>query len=65
MQGIKALAGIRCRGSVELSDGTKVIDSSEGEIIFSKEGGISGICVMDFRQGRGSLLDKGVKPVVS
>ena len=65
MQGIKALAGIRCRGKVELSDGSKVVDSSEGEIIFSKEGGISGICVMDISGMAVSLLDKGVKPVVT
>ena len=64
MQGIKSLAGIRCRGKVELSDGSKVVDSSDGEIIFSKEGGISGICVMDISGIAVSLLDKGVKPVV-
>lgn len=65
MQGIKALAGIRCRGSVELLDGSKVIDYSEGEIIFSKEGGISGICVMDISGRAVSLIDKGVKAVVT
>lgn len=65
MQGIKALAGIRCKGKVDLSDGSKTIDSSEGEIIFSKEGGISGICVMDISGAAVKLLDKGVKPVVT
>ena len=65
MQGIKALAGIRCRGSVELSDGSKIIDSSDGEIIFSKEGGISGICVMDISGKAVSLIDKGIKAVVT
>ena len=64
MQGIKALAGIRCKGRVELFDGSKVVDSSEGEIIFSKEGGISGICVMDISGAAVRLIDKGVKPVV-
>ena len=64
MQGIKALAGIRCKGSVALSDGSRTVDSSDGEIIFSKEGGISGICVMDISGKAVSLLDKGVKPVV-
>ena len=63
MQGIKALAGIRCRGRVDLYDGNKVVDSSEGEIIFSKEGGISGICVMDISGSAVRLLDKGVMPV--
>lgn len=65
MQRIKALAGIRCKGKVDLSDGSKTIDSSEGEIIFSKEGGISGICVMDISGTAVKLLDKGVKPVVT
>lgn len=63
--GIKALAGIRCKGSVALSsDGSAVIDSSEGEIIFTKEGGISGICVMDISGRAVELLDNGKKPVV-
>lgn len=65
MQGIKVLAGIRCRGSVELSDGAKVVNSSAGEIIFSKEGGISGICVMDISGKAVNLIDKGIKPVVT
>ena len=65
MQGIKALAGIRCKGKVDLSDGSKTIDSSEGEIIFSKEGGISGICVMDISGAAVKLLDKGVNPAVT
>ena len=65
MHGIKALAGIRCKGTVELTDGPKTVDSSEGEIIFSKEGGISGICVMDISGAAVKLLDKGVKPVVT
>lgn len=64
MQGIKALSGIRCKGRVDLSDGAKVVDSSQGEIIFSKEGGISGICVMDISGKAVSLMDKGVKSVV-
>ena len=63
MQGIKVLAGIRCKGRVDLSDGNKVVDSSDGEIIFSKEGGISGICVMDVSGTAVKLLDKGIKPV--
>ena len=64
MAGIKALAGIRCRGKVELTDGKTVTDSSEGEVIFSKEGGISGICVMDISGKAAAMLDKGIKPYV-
>lgn len=66
MQGIKALAGIRCKGSVRLlAGGKETADHSEGEVIFSKEGGISGICVMDISGTAVSLMDKGVRPVVS
>ena len=36
LPGIKALAGIRCRGSVTLALYGNAVDSSEGEIIFSK-----------------------------
>lgn len=64
MAGIKALAGIRCRGTVELTDGKTVVDKSEGEVIFSKEGGISGICVMDISGKAAAMLDKGIKPSV-
>lgn len=64
MPGIKALAGIRCRGKVSVSpDGTNAAGSSEGEIIFSKDGGISGICVMDVSGKAVEMLDKGQKPV--
>lgn len=66
MQGIKALAGIRCRGRVELtSDGNTVMESSEGEVIFSKEGGISGICIMDISGKAVGMVNKGTKPVVA
>lgn len=65
MPGIKALAGIRCRGRVDLTDGNTVVCSSEGEIIFSKEGGISGICVMDISGQAAAMLDKGLKPSVT
>lgn len=64
LNGIKALAGIRCRGKVTLTSDGNTIDSSEGEIIFSKEGGISGICVMDVSGKAVNLLEKGKKPVV-
>lgn len=65
MAGIKALAGIRCRGIVELTDGKAVLDYSEGEVIFTKEGGISGICVMDISGKAVEMLDRGNKPTVN
>ncbi|MBP5775750.1 MAG: aminoacetone oxidase family FAD-binding enzyme [Clostridiales bacterium] len=64
MAGIKALAGIRCRGMVTLTDGKAIIDLSRGEFIFSKEGGISGICVMDISGKAAAMLDTGIKPRV-
>lgn len=58
--GIKALAGIRCRGDVKIVDGEgRVRDHSEGEILFTKEGGISGICVMDVSCTVVDLLENG------
>lgn len=58
--GIKALAGIKCRGDVKILDGNgKVRDKSKGEILFTKEGGISGICVMDVSDTVVRLLDSG------
>ena len=58
--GIKALAGIRCRGEVKILDGNGIQkDSSEGEILFTKEGGISGICVMDVSDTAVRLIDGG------
>lgn len=66
MQGIKALAGIRCKGSVKLlAGGSDTADYSEGEVIFSKDGGISGICVMDISGTAVGLMDKGIKVIVS
>ncbi|MBO4681325.1 MAG: aminoacetone oxidase family FAD-binding enzyme [Clostridiales bacterium] len=63
LPGIKALAGIRCRGSVTLDLYGNAVDASEGEIIFSKDGGISGICVMDVSGKAVEMLGKGQKPV--
>lgn len=67
--GIKALAGIKCRGDVKILDGNgKVRDKSKGEILFTKEGGISGICVMDVSDTVVRLLDSGeenIKAVVN
>ena len=58
--GIKGLAGIRCRGDVKIIDSKGNIKaSSEGEILFTKEGGISGICVMDVSDSVVRLIDNG------
>lgn len=58
--GIKGLAGIRCRGEVKIIDSKGVIKAkSEGEILFTKEGGVSGICVMDVSDSVVRLIDNG------
>ena len=58
--GIKGLAGIRCRGDVKIVDSSNTIRAkSEGEILFTKEGGISGICVMDVSDSVVQLIDNG------
>ena len=58
--GIKGLAGIRCRGEVKIIDSKGVIKAkSEGEILFTKEGGVSGICVMDVSDSVVQLIDNG------
>ena len=60
IDGIKALAGIKCRGEVKIINGEgSVRDQSEGEILFTKEGGISGICVMDVSDTAVKLIDSG------
>ena len=64
MTGIKAMAGIRCRGDVKIVGSDGVIKArSEGEILFTKEGGISGICVMDVSDSVVRLFDEGDKDV--
>ena len=64
MTGIKAMAGIRCRGDVKIVGRDGVIKArSEGEILFTKEGGISGICVMDVSDSVVRLFDEGDKDV--
>lgn len=58
--GIKGLAGIRCRGEVKIIDSKGVIKAkSEGEILFTKDGGVSGICVMDVSDSVVQLIDNG------
>ena len=60
MPGIKGMAGIRCRGDVKIVDSNGNIKAqSEGEILFTKEGGISGICVMDVSDSVVRLFENG------
>lgn len=60
MTGIKGMAGIKCRGDVKIVGSDGVIRArSEGEILFTKEGGISGICVMDVSDSVVKLFDEG------
>ena len=64
MPGIKAMAGIRCRGDVKIVDSNGYVKAeSEGEILFTKEGGISGICVMDVSDSVVQLFEAGEKDV--
>ena len=64
ISGIKGLAGIRCRGEVKIvTSGGYVKAHSEGEILFTKEGGISGICVMDVSDTVVRLFDSGEKNI--
>ena len=58
-KGLKALAGTRCTCKVTVVSGGQDIDSSEGEVLFTKEGGVSGICIMDISGTALSLLDAG------
>ena len=60
MPGIKGMAGIKCRGDVKIIGGDGNIKArSEGEILFTKEGGISGICVMDVSDAVVRLFEDG------
>jgi len=56
---IKSLAGTRVHCEVECNGKT-----SKGELLFSKEGGISGICVFDISGEAIRLLKGGEKPKV-
>lgn len=57
--GIKSLAGVRFNGSIDiLSDGTNY-KRAEGEILFTKDGGLSGIAVLDVSDAARELIDKG------
>ena len=64
MHGIKGMAGNKCRGRVKIigSDGN-IKAESEGEILFTKDGGISGICVMDVSDAVVKLFDDGDEDV--
>ena len=64
ISGIKGLAGIRCRGEVKILDSKGAVRAkSEGEILFTKEGGISGICVMDVSDSVVQLIDNGERDI--
>ena len=64
MPGIKGMAGIKCRGDVKIVGGDGNIKArSEGEILFTKEGGISGICVMDVSDSVVRLFEEGDEDV--
>ena len=64
MPGIKGMAGIKCRSDVKIVGGDGNIKArSEGEILFTKEGGISGICVMDVSDSVVRLFEEGDEDV--
>ncbi|MCH4153067.1 MAG: aminoacetone oxidase family FAD-binding enzyme [Mageeibacillus sp.] len=59
---LKRLAGIRVHCDIDLlCDGT-IEQQSSGELLFTKESGISGICVLDISGRAVSLLRKGRHP---
>ena len=62
---LKQLAGIRCSCRTKVICGGKTEDTSEGEVLFTKEGGISGICIMDISASVLRLLDSGKDVSVS
>lgn len=58
-KGIKPLAGIRCSCDVMVVSEGRQKDSSDGEVLFTKEGGLSGICIMDVSATALRLLGSG------
>jgi len=56
---LKQLAGVRCSCRVKVVSDGKVEASSEGEVLFTKDGGVSGICIMDVSYSALSLIDSG------
>lgn len=56
---LKTLAGVRCSCKVSLISGGDLLDSSEGEVLFTKEGGLSGICIMDISASALKMIDSG------
>ena len=63
--GIKNLAGIRFNGSISIISDDREHARSEGEILFAKDGGLTGIAVLDVSDTVLRLLDKGDKPYAS
>ena len=56
---LKDLAGIRCSCSTKVISEGITEDSSEGEVLFTKEGGLSGICILDISASCLRLIDSG------
>ena len=56
---LKELAGIRCTCSTKVISEGVTEDSSEGEVLFTKEGGLSGICILDISASCLRLMGSG------
>ena len=56
---LRELAGIRCTCSTKVISEGITEDKSEGEVLFTKEGGLSGICILDISSTALKLLDSG------
>ncbi len=56
---LKDLAGIRCSCSTKVISEGITEDKSEGEVLFTKDGGLSGICILDISSTALKLLDSG------
>lgn len=56
---LNKLSGIRCTCSTKVIADGKTEDASEGEVLFTKEGGLSGICILDISSTALRLLDEG------
>ena len=58
-KGLKDLAGIRCTCSTKVISEGITEDKSEGEVLFTKDCGLSGICILDISSTALKLLDSG------
>ena len=56
---LKELSGIRCTCSTKVISEGITEDSSEGEVLFTKEGGLSGICILDISASCLRLISAG------